>query len=311
MKLLLHIGLPKAASSTLQREVFCQQKLGFDLLETQLDSNFPLKTVEDVIYGNDFTIDLPTIKQDLNEYIDSRENPDLISVISQEKLIGLPDDGPCYTKRVANRLNGICPDAKILIVIREQRRFVLSCYNQRIRNSSNVKLERFIGSEGYASDGYPAIMDADFLKYDKTIEYYESLFGSENVIVLVFEELVKDFEAGVNAIRAKFGMTDRVHFEAVPRRNSGEGMATVECMRLLNTFCGDPHAYGIDQPSATWFLKRVARRGFNRFLPNMLHIKQHDEYMNLINEFYGDLYRESNTILSQKLGVDLRDYGYM
>ena len=311
MKLLLHIGLPKAASSTLQRDVFCHQKLGFDILETQLDSNFPLKTVEDVIFGNDFTIDLSKIKQDLNEYIESRENPDLISVISQEKLIGLPDDGPCYTKRVADRLNKICPDAKILIVIREQRRFVLSCYNQHIRNSSNIKLERFIGCDGYASDGYPSIMDSDFLKYDKIIEYYETLFGSDNVIVLVFEELVKDFETGVNAIRAKFGMTDRVHYKAVPCRNSGEGMATVECMRFLNTFCGDPHAYGIEKPSATWFFKRLARTGLARFLPNVLQVKQQEEYMSLINDFYEDLYCESNLTLSNKLGVDLRDFGYM
>ena len=124
MKLLLHIGLPKAASSTLQRDVFCHQKLGFDILETQLDSNFPLKTVEDVIFGNDFTIDLSKIKQDLNEYIEKykRRYDRFIEILKKKNRIFLIRKD--YNKipstditKFFKKINKINPNNKIVLVL--------------------------------------------------------------------------------------------------------------------------------------------------------------------------------------------------
>jgi len=98
---------------------------------------------------------------------------------------------------IATRLKSIFPDAKILIIVREQVDSLLSMYSYLVAEK---------GRSVNLSYGRPSVRDFDTwieeqeiypyrsyigtLKYSNIIQYYQDIFGESNVTVLMYEELL-------------------------------------------------------------------------------------------------------------------------
>lgn len=110
------------------------------------------------------------------------------TIISQETLSGRGDGNPIWDKfSIADRLYETFPDAKILIVVRNQLDFILSLYTYRVIDRG---LERQ-NLSNYLEEKFEKRLK-EKLKYHKLIEYYCTLFGREKVLVLAYEQLVED-----------------------------------------------------------------------------------------------------------------------
>jgi hypothetical protein len=113
------------------------------------------------------------------------------------------DISPVYAEHpeVPERLAATSPEAKIVIVVRDQVDRLRSSYWQARRDGwSHAELERFLNGE---------VEDCGYLanqRYAPTVEAYRRLFGPERVLVLVYEEMTRDPQAGVGAILGHLGL---------------------------------------------------------------------------------------------------------
>lgn len=118
-----------------------------------------------------------------------------------EQLTG--DLSPVYAEHpeVPGRLAATAPDARIVIVVRDPVDRLRSSYWQSRRDGwSHAELVRFLEGE---------VEDCGYLRnqrYAPTVEAYRRLFGSDAVLVLVYEEMSRDPRAAIRAILRHLGL---------------------------------------------------------------------------------------------------------
>jgi hypothetical protein len=117
------------------------------------------------------------------------------------------DISPVYAEHpeVPERLAATAPDARIVIVVRNQIDRLRSSYWQSRRDGwSHAELDRFLAGE---------VEDCGYLvnqRYAPTIEAYRRLFSPEAVLVLVYEELSRDPRAAIRAILRHLGLDEEL-----------------------------------------------------------------------------------------------------
>ena len=105
--------------------------------------------------------------------------------ISSEGLSGMgygSFNNGALIKVIANRIKNIFPNAKIIIIIRNQKAALESLYKDDVKYGYlNDFKSWFIGKRNNCG--------LDYFKYSKMIEVYQEIFGNDNVKVLLFEKL--------------------------------------------------------------------------------------------------------------------------
>lgn len=201
--IIIHIGLHKTASTFLQTYVFPR----FDnctLLTrpfTQYNEAFNrLQYADDTLYD----------KSQIESIIESIQTSNII--LSDENLSGkLFFYNALNRSLIAKRLCELFPEAKIVIVLRNQMDFINSAYNNYIKGVHKGKkgIHKFIKYESKAYDdfklhsarakidNYPdyllyntddECLNLEVLKYSKLLELYKSLFPE--VKVLLYEDFL-------------------------------------------------------------------------------------------------------------------------
>jgi len=180
---LLHIGFHKTASSLLQQRLFDRAELGLRLLENDR------RRIHDafVLRGALEPVD-PEMQAALRAEAAEAAASGLSLVVSHERLSGYPASGGFDQGMIAERLKAVFPEARVLILIREQRAMLYSMYLQTLSDGGVLGLKRFLAPPE------PGLLRAplfrfDFYDYDRVIARYQALFGAENVLVLPFEAL--------------------------------------------------------------------------------------------------------------------------
>lgn len=171
-----HVGLPKTASSTLQ-EILANDS------RVNLIRNDFFRNQETWIKGSNFFEKL------------SKNNK--INVFSDEGLsigrifnghsnifpLKLPEPS---IELINSRLRKyISPNAKLILVLREQCSLVKSAYKYSIQGyEKNIEtFDQYIESSLFTNQYLPA------LRYDELVQKYQILFGEENVHIMFFEQL--------------------------------------------------------------------------------------------------------------------------
>ncbi|TVQ49557.1 MAG: hypothetical protein EA365_00325 [Gloeocapsa sp. DLM2.Bin57] len=137
MKLLIHIGYPKTASTFLQTVIFNNEENGFvSPWGTQAAI-----AIEEFVLTNPFLFDPEYTRQKLMPDIHKAEKEGLIPVLSNEGLVSLNIHSykNYMADCIANRINQAFPDAKILIMIREQKSMIYSAYKEHIKGNGIVR----------------------------------------------------------------------------------------------------------------------------------------------------------------------------
>lgn len=181
-EVLIHIGLPKAASSYLQQAAAQQSDIR-------------------LLRHGDLGIEAWARSQAEGGPVPDRlPPPDLAmrTFVSSEELIGFGDNAPRYQALCARALHEVFPKARILVITRQPASFADSFYNQLVK-------------EG-ASEG-PAVFArrwgdfiADVLDFRHVREVYESLFGVGSVLFMPVEQLRASPESFYHRIRQHGGI---------------------------------------------------------------------------------------------------------
>jgi hypothetical protein len=174
----LHIGYQKTASTTLQKEVFPNLPNSYDLRSHPAFRTF-VRSIE-----NDDDSEYPATRWRalFSELAQSGRPPILIS---RENFCQVP-----HWPRTADRLHALAPDARVLLIVRNQGTIMPSLHGQYLKGGGYLGFIEWVDS----------VRSADWLQYDQVVDRYDQLFGRESVRVMAFEQLRIDPAGFMNDI---------------------------------------------------------------------------------------------------------------
>lgn len=298
---LIHVGYPKCASTFLQDRLFYPQGLGFH----RPGKEDRALLFEELILNDGFGFDADASRDRFERMAGGAKG---VVVWSEETLVGDPMQRRYNGGDVARRMKAIFPDARVLMIVREQRAMAISCYRQYVREGGRHSIEDFIGTGSEPLSFHP-ILRPRFLQYARPVAQYQELFGSENVLVLPFEELVSDVNAGADTIR-KFASAEADERRAIDEeaRNPGlKGLALATVQRLNPLRPLYPSVpRGAKRDKLVGRIGRVAAR-----LPKGFGEGIERDLKEAVERRYAGLFTEDNKRLEQLIGRDLSALGYM
>jgi len=303
---LIHVGYPKALSSWMQKWLFTPEN-GFcktlDSLTLQLF----------LIDATPFAFDTAKAKDWIAKSL--RETPDseyLQQVITGESLVGHTHCGGYNAKTNADRLKALCPQAKILIVVREQRAAIRSLYKTFVIWGMPHSIERILKP---VEPNLSPQFHLDFLRYDLLVDYYQKLYGKDHVLVLPYELFVED---GASFLRKIFYFCNIGNSEEkikkIPIRrkvNRGQTLINLLIERWRNYFfLSSPFNYaGLFNPTEESLKRRIARSKNNPF-PVFMDQWFEGKFKKVVSEHCAGQFADSNRNLQKLTGLDLQPYGY-
>lgn len=310
-KAFIHIGFPKTGTSTLQKHLFPKLKR--------------LKFLGTHHFGKrlDLVYDVQSGKRVSKDYQELQKN-DLPILLSDESLTPSQDfsinQGDTLNKyeKIAINLktlferHGYSPS--IIFTIRRQDSMILSQYSQFFpwyqrnveTNSFDKYYHLFVDSEQKSS-----LREA--LNYHAFYEIYKSVFGAENISVLIFEELVSDTKKYYTKLFEILSIDDVELFNEVlgkiaNSKSGPKGERKVENTSLLAVL-------SIIKSRLMPRFKLSGFEGLKRRL-NKLKVSSNASTATsiMLNESeikkIMSVYEESNKALAEELGLNLQTYGY-
>lgn len=127
MRPLIHIGYHKTATTWLQRSVFVSRDAGFALAGSSRDLPSYFANI------HSFAFDPTAARDKFGPRVERAEEEGLVPALSAERLSGDPHRGGFDGKLVADRLAETFPEARVLVVFREQGSMLYSLYKQYMK----------------------------------------------------------------------------------------------------------------------------------------------------------------------------------
>jgi Sulfotransferase family len=310
--ILVHIGYHKAASTWLQRELFVD-RAGYRWLGKRPASH----PVRRFVRERPFEFDAADLRRAFDPLIADAEGAGVVPVVSFERLSGHPFSGGFDVDLIGERLAQVFPDARVLIVVREQRAMIVSTYKQYVQVGGASPVQHFLEPRVGRSLRIPWF-DARYFEYDHLVRYYCRLFGKERVLALPYELFARDGRSFVERVAELGGrpIPDDVLSTLRYRRRSNRARSalTIGAVRRLNRFTD--HTELNPAPLAEW---RAAARlsdwlqrteALDNRLTNGLEARSQSGLRRAVEEWAGDRYAESNRRLADLIGIDLAAHGW-
>jgi len=312
---LVHIGYHKTATKWLRGGLFCNDAAGYRWLGKAPAS----PAVNNLIFARPLDFDAAAIRGEFEPLFADAEAAGLLPVVCFGRLSGHPFSGGYDSKLIADRLKDVLPEARILIVIREQRSMIVSTYKQYVKGGGVCTLEHFLEPATERGWRVPSF-DYRHFEYDRLIAHYYRLYGKESVLVLPYERLVADARDFVATIARFAGrpvpqeVLDGI--VGARRTNKADSALAVAVSRPLNRF--GPHSELNPMPlppSERMF--NLALRIRKKWDPQRSRLtrapaaRSEERLRRAVKEAVGERYVASNRITSELIGVDLAEYGWM
>lgn len=302
MTVFVHVGYPKTASTWLQTRVFSNHP-DFDYWHQ--DPGFDW--VDKVVNLHDFDFDAKALRERF--LADRGPGSGRHAMISFEALVGDVFAGAWDTCRIAERLRAVLGEARIIISIREQVSMLDSLYKQYLAQGGIGSVKSFLGLRPAGRTHF----SLNYLRYDRVVGYYRSLFGEDSVYVCLYEQLLESPDAFLRRLSDFLGIDGFDVDERSMRKKENPGFSafSTAVARVANRFLYSdfnpvplvpPRLVSV--PGMRTFLKRADTALFGRLFPAKSVIDQNTRV------FLEDYYRSSNRALAEELGLPLAQYGY-
>jgi len=209
-KPVIHIGMPKTATKTLQWRLFSRHSEIFYLgrfdgpqfrkkhraIECCRDDTV-FEVMQQIAYDKVFHVDFDACRRLMSQELREANEKNLVPVWSWESY---STDVTSKRRVRASNLKRLFGEATILMVLRHPLVLLESAYFQQLKRD-NVSPRLKFGSHPYyksIDDWLQAGFDGEILphlQYGQTVQAYAEQFGIENVHVFLFEDLVADEKA--------------------------------------------------------------------------------------------------------------------
>jgi hypothetical protein len=284
---LIHIGYHKTASTWLQKRFFIKENGYFKPLSMS-------EIVESFVIPGCFNFNSENVRLEISKQLFSLDEV-LVPLISHERLSGDPFTGGRDAKEIAGRLHETFPNGKILIVVREQCSIISSLYKTYVALGGTATLKKFLFPPQNEEQQW---FDPSMYKYDVLIRYYCQLFGRRNVLVMNFDDLLKERTSFCKSI-SSFGNAT-IPIELVGKENESLSDIALIFLRYFNILFGLFSSYPLSfNRSFLWRKLRGAVYRLDRFTNR---IKKPRIFKQQVEENLGDYFVESNHMVEEYLG---------
>lgn len=306
---LVHIGYTKTGTHWLQRKLFVDEN-GYRCLRKRASGRF--------VTDRPLEFEAASVRSAFEPMLDAAEEAGVLPVVSHERLSGHPASGGHDSDRIAVRLREVFPDARVLVVVREQRSMIASSYKQYVKMGGACTIAQFVDSPKAPSARVP-LFDARHFEYHHLLEHYQRIWGVDEVLALPFEQFVADGRGFVERIADFAGRPipedrlDRLPYSH--RSNRAASALATEAVRILNHLT--PRTELNPAPIVQWHAaQRLAERlrrsdllsGRHR-LRRLAQSRERD-LRRTVDAWAGDRYAASNRRLGKLIGIDLAGYGW-
>lgn len=309
--LFIHIGLRKAASTTLQRGLFAQLPginhfgMWHDDTTRFRDPRVP-ELIHRIILSDGVNYDRAAARALAEDAILSNLSPTQVNTLSDEKLGGFWR-GYADRRLIAERLKDLFGDIRIIVMVREQIDHFLANYialggeyklapdRLRVRLPVTDHLEYMMRYPDYEQLGH--------LKVGQLAQMYAEIVGRENVCVLVFEEMRDDLPAFAARIGGFLGVEPAAVVACLRGRHENLRRKT-QSMLAYRTL----RAHLLPGVKLSSLLPQWMQNGFQAALARgrKSQIKLPAEWVERLRGYYA----EDNARLAGTFGLDLARWGY-
>lgn len=303
--ILLHIGYHKCASTVLQDQLFARADGPF-----RMATNEPRHAlVHRFVVPQPLCFDPQETRAHYEPYIEKIRSGGHIPVLSHERFSGYPPSGGYDSGNIAERLHATFPEARILMLIREQRASIFSMYLQYITDGGELSLSAYLDDQKPYLKRMPAF-SAEFYRYHRLLRHYRKLFGSDRVLCLPCEIFLHDGGAFVQRL---CGFVDKPAPDIVfEPQNTQRSISFQMLQRLVNRHLSRNELsrrgiLGLPQAHKRFgALRKFPPFNALAFLDSKITARMKAE----IAARFDGKFTESNAITSELIGVDLAEFGY-
>ena len=303
-EILIHIGYPKTGSSWLQKYIFNSESMKIKNISRGL-------ILKEIFSPHDLDFNIKNTATKFNNEIQNIKDNGYVPVISHELLSGHPKSGGYNSFQIALRLKSIFPNAKILIVIRNQIDMIYSSYVQYIKVGGTCSISRFLTPP---EDYRIPLFDYKYFEYHRLIGLYIELFNRDNVLALPYELFVHDPENFLKKI-SEFSDIE-IHESKKQEDFVNRNMASSGILfkRFVNYFINHKTSVhpGVPILVGNYLSAKISGfvRRFSYLIPNSLNKSIKNNYKIKIQKFTAKKYDESNVKTSQLIDIDLSYFKY-
>ena len=228
--LLFHIGYHKTGTSWLQQVFFPGHAAFVPLIATQPWDD-PLMRALVAVSERSFDPQRARALLDA-KLAEASLVAGQVAVVSAERLSGHPFSGGHDSFAIARRLQAVAPQARVIALVREQRAMIRSVYKQMVAEGFTLSLDEWMGMRPWKGTcGF----DWSYYEYDKLVQHYQSLFGSERTLFLPHERLRREPALFLSELCAFCGVPNQ-EVGSEQQVNSSLGAAGTALLRRLNRF---------------------------------------------------------------------------
>lgn len=304
MSITIHIGYHKTATTWLQRLIFPNHpEIDYWNIYAQ-----PYTWVIDLGRTHDFDFDPQRFKELSSEFgADSLKGNRLIS---WEGFVGDPFTGATTSRRSADRLRVIFPNAKIIVGIRNQLDMATSLYRQYVHEGGTCGFSAFLRQSHKRTRIHFSL---DYMRFDRLITYYASLFSRDSIFVYTYEELKQSPNDVLDALFTFLGVRSLSFDDHIYKTQVNRGMSrpSVNIMRFTNRLLGStinstpiiPHRI-----ANVWTVRRFLQHRLDPLLPDSFfsNEKLNDSEEKHLRNYFSD----GNQILQKTFNLPLEKYDY-
>ena len=315
-KLLIHIGYHKTGTKWLQKELFVPENNVFEPIDNI--NGGPSRLANLLIVGEDgymlspFESSIKNVRRRILHCIALKKRllNDKTFVMSSERLSGNPHHGGFDSKVIASRLKACFPQAQILIVIREQKSFLMSNYFQYLSRGGTQSIKKYLNT---MYDRRQPMFSPHYIDYFPLISEYYKLFDKRNVKVLPYEmfktEPVKFIDEIGDFVGEKIQI-DKDRFQKYHNRKYGKYV--MYYFRFLNYFIykNTFNKFSIFHNRIFASLARFLKSVLMVVIPQRSDLIITDKISEYIRSWENNRYSESNRKVSELIEIDLSKYGY-
>ena len=289
---IIHIGANKSASTSIQKCLFSKLSTYDYIGENSNSYDWQKNNIVSIIRDDDYFYLGQGVQNNLKEYINSLSKP---VIFSSEDLISCHMPSLC-----AKRMYELLPSSKILFVIRNQYTAIYSYYlnhGSYLRDAPNPHYRKFVEFDQWFKY-YTKIQKSGPIfsfNYNDIINIYESYFGSENIKILMYEDLIVNPDSFYTDLSLILGQKkeklESLMLGCRERRGSSGKLNFLIRKYSFNYHHSDSSIYK--------FLESCCAK-------LKLHFSLSKTEMNIIKEQYSN----GNKLLQEKYKLDLNGYGY-
>lgn len=306
---IIHIGYHKSASTFLQQQVFPRLPVNYVFFAGDKRQYLDMIESDD---GLDSNLIRNWVDQEIARKYPTGKHP--TTVLSHEELSGHPHGYKLISPiTTARNLKQTFPNAKILIIVRNQLDYLTSLYTFRvaIKGYETRSFSHFLEEEG--KKGL-----YDHLEYHHLVEFYQQLFGVERVAVIPMELLLKSPDDFYGRLFKFMGIPTQLLKNAHPANVSTRSIAILnfwqlfnylfsQILSLLKLVFGEKPGNFPRFRSSYYDLKRKLTAALSKLLSRSKQLEI--ERLPMSTKFV-ERFAESNYRLNKLIGTDLSLFGY-